>query len=258
MKRIPAETDLMMWTLVESGDQVAIDAFAERYPELRGELARRATMVRGLRSSRPARIERPPQFTPPLAGRVRSGPWRPLSAAMGAAALLMVGFASFAVVSSLTRPEASSMSRPRPADESAETLTKTGTRVMERSAPAATMGVPVESGPATEGPSDSPPTPGPAAMVSIVFEGEPIAAALGRLANEARLRLEIAPGFPATKVSGRFEASGGVEILQELAARYRFSVFDQGDGRYLVIPAVDPSQATDGRDAAALEPADRP
>ena len=47
---IPREIDELMWTIAEGTDHSAIEAFGDRYPNLREELLRRIRTVNALKS----------------------------------------------------------------------------------------------------------------------------------------------------------------------------------------------------------------
>jgi hypothetical protein len=233
VKRVAPDLERLMWLIAEESDTAAMTEFGERFPELRGELAKRMSMVHALRvagKTAAAPRESIPRFAPP----------KPSSGFRSDRVLWMAGaFAAVAVALgsySLTSRLLGSPSLPDapPAVERTVVHPPEGNpRVAVPDSSAQELGPPAMPGPpeAIVRASERPRT--------IRMDGVPLLVALEAIASEAGMSLEIAPGMPNPEISVSYEGIGVVEILQDLGRRHGFTPFDQGTGSILVIPAVD-------------------
>lgn len=247
-----------MWLVAEQNDPSAIDAFGRRYPELRGEMVRRLEMVRGLKQARPSRREeRVPVFQPKLSPSRR--PWampRWAAAASACLALVVVGYASFRVVSGLSQPAAppvTEVSTPEVVHSNAfdaPPAAKSGGLDMAREPSRST------TEPRPESDSlrfQDPIEPGGPAQVEVAVKSTKIGLvdALREIERQSGLVLVIGPGLPDDLISVNLTGPA-LGVLKEMGSTYGFSVFDQGDGTINVIPAVDEHGA--GNRDEALKP----
>lgn len=251
MKGIPPEIDQLLWAVAENPSLQAGDEFVQRYPHYAGELARRRTMVQGLKGGRTTATPAP-RPTPTFHPAPKVAPPPSTLYAVGGLVLVAVGALSSTLSTALL---------PRPAKEPAPI----------HSVP---LG-PVESGQdaVVRGPSQGPsavdrrfygkivPKPTPTRPILPVPTPEPtfkndgapngiptqtfhvkgakLLDALTMLGAQARVKIVVAPGLKDQVIDADYESMQLNAILLDLGRKYTFTPFDQGDGSVIVVPAVD-------------------
>lgn len=238
-RHISAELDAFMWTVAESGDDMAIEQFGERYPELRSEMLKRIGMLRELKASRPnpAFSNTPPRFVPP----VRSSGWSMPRWSWVFAPILLAGlaFGSFQVAtkylagpskeqkSDVAKFDVNGFNDPNILQKQREpdpNLSVSGPKV----GPIKDNAEVVEGGPIYERPLD------------LQAENTTLIATLNVIQRKSGLRIERAPGFQDFQISMKYVGLMPIQILQDLGRNFGFSVFEQQPGHVLLIPEVDP------------------
>ncbi|MFZ4509145.1 MAG: hypothetical protein ACOYON_15775 [Fimbriimonas sp.] len=220
-----------MWAIAEEGDPVALDQFVERYPDWKKELSRRIEMVRGLRGAKVASGSSRPAF------QLRAEPtpwWRsPGSAVAATIAIAALGFASFSVAQWVFRDKT-----PRPPVLQTgvsrepfvvEPTPKTDIPPVRQDDPVATNEQPVQKVPAFLRPTN------------LRLRGAKLEAAIRAVGAAGELVVEIAPGLPDIDVVVDYRQQTPIAMLQEMGQTYAFTAFEQGDGKVLIVPAVDGS-----------------
>jgi hypothetical protein len=229
LKQIPAELDQLMWLVAESGDPAGIEEFGEKYPGHRIELLARIDMIRKLRGARSSPSGGIPPFRRPAPSRI--GARRAWTFALAGACLAALAVGSFyGTLAWQRRGEAALRNVNPPAAEA-------------RSEPA--------RGSAESSGGSIPPTPNPSTeefsepdgvelrRVTIESERIKLSSLLDRIGRECGLTLEVAPGLEDPEIRVSYQNMTGPEMLLELGPRFGFTAFDQGDGKVLVIPAID-------------------
>ena len=241
MKGLPPELDRLMWAVAEDGGEQPIHEFVGRYPQYRGELMHRVNMVAGLRTQvrQPVRDEgQIPRFTPRESVQSPNPRIVSLALALGVAALAAASYTalSFVKVPPHTEP-------PK----------------LVAVAPAAPIQTPA---PVFTNPSPTPPPPeanpksiaettGPAYLrpqARIAIKDESLLIVLQSIAAESGMKIEVGPGFTDQRVSVDYHDTTPLDALQDMAKQYAFTVFDEGNGKFLVLPVAD--------SVAASSPAD--
>lgn len=226
---IPQDVDELMWAVAESPTSQALDDFERRFPQYRGEMGRRLQMVRELKAAGKAMpVESIPRFEPHTAPTASQ---RPFAVAAAAIALAALGFASFQAVQRWNAP-----STPNPVTQgSGEQHVPTGRpEVIEP------VRVPQGNGPSSgQTPPSAPRTAPQPAKMSIRLAGVTLSAALQLVAEQAKIRLDIAPGLPETMVDADFTDRTAGQILSELGEAYGFTPLAQEPGVVLIVPARD-------------------
>jgi hypothetical protein len=243
VKRVAPELDSLIWTLVEEGNDRAVEEFLARYPEMRQEVARRSTMVKGLKKMKP---ETEVQFAPPPfrpAEHVRyQGPTR-MVYVVAALVLAALGVASFTVTY---------IAMPRPADPPKVQAPP------PKEDPAKFEDVGTPKGPETNPGKlqigDEPPivadppvtkTPKPAKQIAIKLEEAPLHTVFQLITAESGVKVVIAPGTPNPSVKVHYEEMTPMEILEDMGKEHGFTPMDQGDGSIIIVPAVEKGNVTD-------------
>lgn len=228
-----------MWSVAESGDDVAIEQFGERYPEMRGEMLKRLAMLRELKASRPnpSFANTPPRFVPPVRAAGFSIPrW-----AWAVAPVLLAGiaFGSFQVATKYLGG---------PAEDPKPDIAKYDVNgfpdpniVQNQKEPDPNLTAPsykvgpikddvevVDGGPVYERP------------IELQAENTTLIATLNAIQRKSGLRIERAPGFQDFQISMKYAGLRPIEILQDLGRNFGFTVFEQEPGHVLLIPEVDP------------------
>jgi hypothetical protein len=73
----------------------------------------------------------------------------------------------------------------------------------------------------------------------VVLDDVSLSNALALVTADTGLKLIVAPGFVDQKISRTYRNMSPVEVIRDMARQYAFTVSDEGDGTYLVIPVPD-------------------
>jgi hypothetical protein len=240
MSRIPAALDEMMWLIADQRDAASIEAFTNRYPDLRHELLRRVNMMYALKQSRPDTPETP-QFRPTLTSR----PTFPMRRNVGLA-MLALGAMAFGSYFG--------------------TKKWLGTR--EPASQASTIESPVQGRFEPQVDQNAPetvePTPTPAqvphpesakpdqGLVTLNIKSAPLSLVLQQIAQSSGWKIEIAPGTPDPTISAFYSQEPVMEVLRAIGAEAGFTPLEQEPRHVLIIPATEPGKVT------PVEPKDQP
>lgn len=234
--RIAPDVEQMMWMVAESADPQAVADFESRFPALRYELSKRIDMVRKLKASGKAvstsgsipRFIPRPQAQNPGAMRAR---W-----SVAVVALSALAFGSFYGTKLLL---------DKPLSPKTTNVVQVSPGTVPKSPPPVdqTPQVPETQAPAGQGlhPPDDEPVSLPKwqAPNSVKFERIGLAMAIRAIAEQCGLTLDMPPDMPNEDIVVHYQNMTGIQMLQDMAPQFGFSVFDQGDGKVLVIPARD-------------------
>lgn len=242
MKGIPRDVDQLMWTLAEARDAKAQLEFEERFPDLKYELANRISLVRNLKGSKPGPQagDAPPAFIPPRSNPPPSLNWRwSFAAALMIAALAFGSYAGYRAFRSVpTQPT------PEPGSVRVEGFRDAPIRRDDAQAqPPIANAIPQPQGNLPNGSSTEP------IVVSCSGEEVKLVDALDQIAKKAGILIEVAPGFPDKTITFKYANWNVDSILNDLSLRFGFSVFQQSDRHYLVIPAVEGEPAVNSAPA---------
>lgn len=241
MSRWNQADDELMWMVAESRDDSAVEDLVARRPELRSEVLRRATMIAGLKGAKPefGDLHRVPEFhrgTAPWRSRPKIGRWILLGLpAVALAAVIIIGpkfvqdgqpkqdnFTLQNTRGSL--PDGGAKSLPPNPYPVEATTTSGDPSVAATSTDVAPLGAGIRE-----------------PKVTLREERIKLADAIQRVAQQAGLTLDIAPGLPDFEITANYVDTGAREALEDMGQNFGFTVFDQGDRSVLVIPAVDKS-----------------
>jgi len=236
---LPHDIDQLMWSVAESGNSAAREDFERRFPELRSELAKRNSLLDGLRNARSLHI-RPlarPAFRPILSGRAT-----PLLRPKLALALVLV--AGIAIASAAYRaiygeqpvPAGPHSNQPlrtpcnKPTEPKVQ-YTISHPKVPQEKAPEVTLAppqtivVPVDD--------DQPKCMKPQ---TLKLKQADLRTAATLIAKNSGLTLEFAPDLSNPKIDIDYHNQGGLDMLKDLGQRYGFSLVEDGVNKYLLIP----------------------
>jgi hypothetical protein len=222
-----------MWAVSEVATPESIEEFCDRYPAHRAELMRRVNMVQGLRNQVKIPVNRrvePPRFVPREPVQAPNPRGLFLACTLGIAA---VAAASYTAYSALH--PASHAVGPVP--------------VVRK----------VDLGPLPQPPIQmkTPPTPTPLPVVERVppsqqavpaylkkqdridVKDAKLVDAIMMISAGAGMKVEVGPDFVDQPVSIEYHDVSPLEALQAMAKEYAFSIFDEGDDKFLVLPAAD-------------------
>jgi hypothetical protein len=239
MKGVPPEVDRLMWAVAENGTEQAIHEFVGRYPQHRGELMHRVNMVAGLRDQvrQPVRPQAQiPKFVPrePI-----QSPNPRVVFLVGGLCLAALAAASYTAVTALRAP-----SHPSPVAQVATVIEgplKVPSTVFVNPAPTeAPPPAPVEEAPK---PTEDRTPAYLRSQTRITIKDESLAVGLQSIAAAGGMNLEIGPGFVDQKITVDYRDMSALDALQDMAKQYAFTVFDEGDGRFLVLPVADSPQS---------------
>lgn len=236
--RVPPELEGLLWELAENPVPSALDEFGERYPELRAELGRRIATVRSLKGARPTG-SRPPAFQPRPPARTT---WRPLPALAGLLALVALGVAGYWGAERISPRSAQVPEPPVSAPVDPIEGFPQAEPVREKplvQAPSVPQSPPRETAPTVPNPAPTPSELYAYKPISLQVNGAPLQGAIQLAAANVGLRVDFAPGMINPQVSTDYRGVSARDILGDLGREYGFTVFDQGDGSLLVIPAVE-------------------
>lgn len=232
MKQLGPELDQLMWAVAESKDRRAIEDFEARFPQHVLELGKRMAMVRDLRGARSTNLPRTaPLFVPPIkrsAPRALRFGW-----ALGAIAMAAIGTAAFyATQRYLAGPT------PTPAPNEVRYVAPEPETVVPENGQSA-AGSPQGTVPqAPTGLADVPPPKYELPQTVARAEIE-LADAIRLIAEQCGMQVDVGPGLPDIKVGFDYQGITGLAMLQDMGPRYGFTAFDEGEGRVLIIPALD-------------------
>lgn len=235
MSKVPPEIDRLLWATAESGDPRAVEEFGERYPAYRTELVERVKMVRSFRAARPH--AEAPVFRPSMELTRRRSP-RGWVFAAGALAFASFAFASVATWrhfnNAAPQPAQTTNSWSNPAKDSSQP---------EVARPGDTMHVipKTGSGPVVAKDPEAPVTPFER-VVSASHEHIGLVQLLRELGAQAKVRIDIAPGFENQIVEARYLGLPLMQVLEDLGQNFGFTATVQDETSVLVIPAIDPSR----------------
>lgn len=233
MKKIPPDIDQLMWTIAEAGDARAAEDFEQRFPDLKYELAKRLLLLRQLRGARKAGAGRSdiPHFEPRL--HPAKGWARPAWSVAAVVAFAILAYASYSLTGRI-------MANPpqRPGSSPAGAAVRT----------------PIDHVPANQPLADGrPPQPKEADLapspyqkkITIQIERAKLMDAIQQVAAQAQLQIEIGPGMENPDVTLAYNDMSGIAILEDMGKQLGFTPFYEGDGKVLVVPAVDPKKLTE-------------
>lgn len=242
MKNMPPEIDRLLWAVAEDPSYEAADEFVQRYPQYAGELARRRTLVSGLKKGRPEskRAERSvPQFRP----RTQTAP-----APRWALALVATMILGSIAIASYTLTSMANGQKPKPKPESGPTVANVTPQPVPKQyeTPAPTPKEDPEPKPESK-PEEGingelPPSVG---MVNLSVRGADLESSLVLLGEEAKVSVIVAPGMPKTSIDADYRNVPLNQVLIDLGHKYGFTPFDQGDGSIIIVPAT--SRTEDNR-----------
>ena len=233
--KVAPDVEQMMWMVAESADPNAIEDFGARFPHLRFELSKRIDMVRKLKAS--GKMAKPdgsiPRFIPParlgspIGSRFRWG-----FAAIALSALAVGSFFGTKYFAAKT-PE---MVKERPLPKIEYTQPKPNyenTAVPEQEPDVPPL---KESGVI---PPDDEPNLGQKweQLQAVKFEKVGLATAIKAICQQSGIKLDMPQDMPNDEIVVDYQGMTGLAMLQDMASRFGFTVFAQGDGKVLVIPA---------------------
>jgi hypothetical protein len=242
MSKIPPDLDQTIWQIAERGDQQAAAEFSERFPALAEDMKNRLSLVAGVKGMRKAVSSTViPTFTPrylfkPKPLWIRYGP-----SALGIAA---IAAASFYITQNMLTPlpDTSILTRtPHPAVKPPAVQPLTIPTVHRPDNPDADTPKPY----GRQNSNNSIDSIVPAGRTMELTNVHLQSAMLG-FAKHSSLKLEIPPDFPNPMLD-KIDLIGVTDLdyLRQLGVKYGFTVFDEGDGHFLVVNATDaPAPAT--------------
>lgn len=240
---IPSDLDQLMWLLAESGDYAAIDEFTKRFPDLRHELNRRCATVNGLKGAKPGHG---PKKTPEF-HLVEIAPRKapnPLAWIGGVVALVCIAFASYQATSQAMKPkESPPVATGDKVLNVGPTYTRKDREEPNSLAPGAEV-PPTKQRDETDVQPLRTPIPKYEMPHSVYVEEQSLFVALEQIAQQTGMEIEVAPKTENPTITVSFEQISGPQMLEQLGKAYGFTPLHQGEGRYLIIPAI---QWTDPR-----------
>lgn len=249
--RIAPDVDQLMWVLAEQKDRKAVEEFEERFPELRLELAKRVALVNNLRGAGRALHPEAPRFRAPQSAPPR---WnRPLAAVFLAACLSALALGTFYATRALLPERAVPISNPAPTERPVGTPAP-----VPVPAPDPGLSAPGEALPTAPPPAIDPPAYIPKYLQrhSIAIQEASLLTVLEAIATQTGMQVEVAPGFEDVKISCDYRDSTGLEMLQDLGAKFGFTALSQGGNKVLIVPAVD-SRTGGGPNGPRVPPTSR-
>jgi hypothetical protein len=232
--RLSPEVDRLMWLAAESEDPAAIEDFAERFPGLRNELAKRIEMVRRMRAS--GREAHAGAAVPPFRAPRRMGRQTlALRWSMAALALTALAFGSFHVTRAW-------IARPAPEEKATAALRyePVPDALLEgRDEPETSPSVQESSTASGAQPPDDEPHAVPAwqKRYTVKLENVGLRTALEAIAQQCGLEMVLPPDLPDDQVVVDYRSMTAQEMLADMGLRFGFTAFDQGEGKVLVVPA---------------------
>ncbi|MBV6459261.1 MAG: hypothetical protein HONBIEJF_02406 [Fimbriimonadaceae bacterium] len=239
MSRWSQSDDELMWMVAESRDDAAVEDLVARRPELRSEVLKRATMIAGLKGAKPELddLHRVPEF-----GRA-SAPWRNRPK-IGRWILVGLPAIALAATSIIVGPTLLNRNPDSPRGYSVANSAELSPDSLKNLPPNPYP----ETGTTTSGdPNVSATKEDVASIGSAIREPKvtlreeriKLVDAIQRIAQQAGLTIEIAPGLPDFEITASYVDVPAREALGDIGKNFGFTVFDQGDRAILIIPAVD-------------------
>jgi hypothetical protein len=240
MRRIAPEIDRLMWAIAEEPEPKAAEEFAQRFPDLQGELHNRISAVKSLKgaANQPKAAKVIPQFVPRVEKVTRYQ--KPLVLMLAGAALFGLAMASYLLTGAfLPKPV------PPPGPDP-NTIIRTdvggnpGVPSFQRDGPNPSQRT-GSGGTRTEGRTPGAPEP----KYDLRLESAPLSVAIEAIASATALKVEIAPGTPDPVITIEYSQMTGMEMLKDLGKQYGFTPLEQGPSEVLIVPAVDPNAGPD-------------
>jgi hypothetical protein len=235
VKKIPADIDQLMWSVAESGDVKAVDEFEQRFPDFKIELAKRLMMVRGLRGAKETSTGKRtiPEFRP----KQQETGFRayPVRLAAGLLVLVFLAGLSYTITRSLLQAQHEPTNTVKTDDEGQPWSPE---HVFSPQ-PEPERSVAVATNPQEELPAEY------RNKISLTIDGAPLDQVLAMVAEAAKLQLDIAPGMNNPTVAMAYQNVTGIAILEDMGKQLGFTPFYQGNGKVLIVPAVDPKRLAD-------------
>ncbi len=248
---IPREIDELMWTIAEGTDHSAIEAFGDRYPNLREELLRRIRTVNALKSgNKSLKSAKVPTFqNTQVRPTNRNFAW----ASLAFAVIAMFPFGIYRSVShsdeSTTVPVTNIESKlqpnaslePRP-DRSLDPI-----NVPNNQTEGQNKGqVPNQSQPPNfpvypNQPSNS--EKPSSALQTLKLESAPLHTALLLIGEAGHFSISIGPGMPNPIVKLDFVNMDPMDMLKELGRDYAFTPIVDGPHSILILPKKDEDES---------------
>jgi hypothetical protein len=181
-----------------------------------------------------------------------------LPALAGFAALVALGVAGYWGVEKMASRSVEAPTPPVAAPlEPIESLPRTET-VREKpvvQAPPAPQAPARETSPTVPAAAPSPSESYAYKPIDLQVNGAPLQGAIQLAAANVGMRVVFAPGMMNPQISTDYRGMSARDILGDLGREYGFTVFDQGDGSLLVIPAVEgPAMRSDPRIPSPSDP----
>jgi hypothetical protein len=238
MKQIPQDIDRTLWAIAESNDVRAIDEFGERYPAYKAELVARINLVRTLKADRPYREA--PYLHLPQRGARQPRFGRGVGLALAGAVMATLAFATIVTVKPWSRPAAPPQQAPVPIDVTPPKRDTGDLKVDER-------WVMPKHGQDSQEPlkqevKSEPATP-MERLVQIDRENVKLSQVLNEIAQQSKLRIEVAPGTEDVLVSAKYLGVSAQDALTDLGQNFGFTPVQQEENHILIVPALDPSRS---------------
>lgn len=228
---VPKEIDELMWEIAETKDDALQTQFVLRYPGFAQELEKRKIMVSDLKGSRPNK--EPALFVP--SQEVRNfGPSRASVVAASVVFIASATFAAYATVKYLNKRQINQHVAPI-AQVPIESI--------------AIKKQPLEEIPFNELPQSNaigslqPETQETQRIdpyltkITVQSEKTTLTDVINEIANQAGLTITMAPGYEEKTIFILYENQPAIGVLNDLGLKYGFTVFPQGKGEVLIVPA---------------------
>lgn len=230
MKGVPPEIDALLWRLAEDGSATARAEFELRHARYGPELTRRIQMVAELRQAgrtmarRPAFTPRPTRTMPPPRWAVGS--------ALGLG-VLAIGAVAYVIASPSERASPTPSVKP-------QTVVGPPKTVLPSPPIDSTAIEPKETPPQTEVATEEPKpnqTPKYRMPRDTHISDTALTSAIQLVAAGGGLDVTVAPGFEDRKVSFDYTGLDTVDTLKAMGNEYGFTVLEEQEGHFLVVPA---------------------
>jgi hypothetical protein len=239
---IPKEIDDLMWAIAEGTDQSAIEAFGDRYPNLREELLKRIRTVKALKSG-----NRLPKTTPvPTFKNTQVQPtnWRLVWGTFAFALIAMFSFAIYKINSPSPQVPVVSPINVEPAkipDANIVVQPDTNTGPLPITPPGYNNrqepNLPNLPPPTVDESNNSSAIIG--GVKNLKLESAPLQSAIYLIAEAGHFSVTIGPGMPNPTVKVDFEGMEPLDMLKELGQQYAFTAIVDGQRSILIIPKKD-------------------
>ena len=237
MRKVAPEMDQLMWTLVEAGNDRAIQEFAYRHPEHRTELMRRVTMVSSLRRANPelSAPASPPPFRPRQApAPAPTSRWMVAAVATALAGLAVASYYAGSQLFPKATPVPTVVETPKGTPSNVDRFEEDESKPKD---PVASVAETPPSSPVRDEPPIEPPRVS-SRPISLRISQAPLITVLEAIAAQSGMKVIPAPGMVNPDVNVNYENRPAMEVLEDLGRQHHFTAFDQGDGSIIVIPAV--------------------